>query len=177
MSIKKQPAFEEDAERGRIENIAVAEIRCDAKIHSRCRIDPVAVNDYSDRMSEGDTFPPVLVVLVDRVPLLVDGFHRFEAAKLAKQKILRCEVRRGALRDAILLSTAVNAQHGLHRTWDDKRRAVGKLLGDSEWQKWSDREIARQCSVSQPFVSTIRGRLCPVTDKEDRQSRASMPAL
>ncbi len=30
------------------------------------------------------------------------------------------------------------------------------LLEDSEWSQWSDREIARQCKVSQPAVSKYR---------------------
>jgi hypothetical protein len=30
------------------------------------------------------------------------------------------------------------------------------LLTDNEWSAWSDREIARQCAVSQPFVSKLR---------------------
>jgi hypothetical protein len=31
----------------------------------------------------------------------------------------------------------------------DKRQAVTKLLSDDEWSHWSDREIARQCRVSE----------------------------
>ncbi len=37
---------------------------------------------------------------------------------------------------------------------------VTLLLNDDEWSAWSDREIARRCAVSQPFVSKMR----PVTD-------------
>jgi len=33
------------------------------------------------------------------------------------------------------------------------------LLNDPEWSKWSDREIARQCKVSQTFVSSKRKNL------------------
>ena len=31
-----------------------------------------------------------------------------------------------------------------------------KLLRDEEWSQWSDNEIARQCAVSQRFVSSLR---------------------
>jgi hypothetical protein len=67
-----------------------------------------------------------------------------------------CEVRPGGLREAILHSVASNATHGVRRSNDDKRRAVLLLLADEEWAKWSDREIARRCSVSQPLVTRIR---------------------
>lgn len=42
------------------------------------------------------------------------------------------------------------------RSAADKRRAVMTLLGDPESRQWSDREIARRCQVSQPFVSKLR---------------------
>lgn len=52
-----------------------------------------------------------------------------------------------------------NASHGLRRTNDDKRRAVLTLLNDLEWAKWSDREIARACGVTHPFVAKQRADL------------------
>ncbi len=39
---------------------------------------------------------------------------------------------------------------------EDKRRAVMTLLNDEEWEKWSDREIARRCAVGHAFVSSLR---------------------
>ena len=65
-------------------------------------------------------------------------------------------MREGTLRDAILFSFSANGTHGLRRTAADKRKAVMAMLEDIEWQDWSDREIARQCCVSHPFVSAIR---------------------
>jgi hypothetical protein len=38
----------------------------------------------------------------------------------------------------------------------DKRRAVETLLKDPEWATWSNREIARRCAVTHPFVAYIR---------------------
>ena len=40
------------------------------------------------------------------------------------------------------------------------RRAVLRLLEDSEWSGWSDREIARRCAVSPPTVSALRESIC-----------------
>jgi ParB-like nuclease domain len=158
MPAKKQKLhFEDDAAQTRIENVATAEIRADQLVQPRARLDPSVIAEYCERMLDGVEFPPVAVVRVDGEYLLVDGFLRFAAAKLANQKTLRCEVRRGDLRTALLLSVEANARHGLRRTWDDKRRAVGQLLNDAEWSKWSDREIARRCSVSHDFVGQQRG--------------------
>ena len=70
-----------------------------------------------------------------------------------------CEVHAGTCRDAILFSVGANAAHAMKRTPADKRKAVKTLLEDSEWQKWNDHEIARQCKVSHTFVASLR----PVT--------------
>jgi hypothetical protein len=176
MAVQKHKLqFEKDAERTRIENVALAEIRADQLVQSRAHLNPGVIADYCERMVDGDEFPPLTVVRVDGAYLLVDGFLRLEAAKLANQKTLRCEVREGDLRTALLLSAKANARHGLRRSWDDKRRSVHKLLGDPEWSKWSDREIARRCVVSPSFVGQERDRLRPVTvnvDSERRQFRS-----
>jgi hypothetical protein len=82
--------------------------------------------------------------------------------------------RRAGLFYAQDIRNAANATHGLRRTNEDKRRAVTTLLNDIAptcekghvcpqenrcWATWSDREIARQSNVSQPFVSALRPRL------------------
>src|SRR5690606_10483672 len=60
---------------------------------------------------------------------------------------------------AVLFSVGANAKHGLQRTNEDKRRAVTTLLIDPEWQKWSDREIARRTGVHHDTVGTYRREL------------------
>ena len=172
MPAKKQKLhFDEDVTR--IENVATAEIRADQLVQPRAHLNPSVIAEYCERMTsgDGDKFPPVAVVLVDGKYLLAEGYLRFEAAKLANRKTMRCEVRRGDLRTALLLSAEANAQHGLRRTQEDKRRAVGKLLNDAEWSKWSDREIARRCAVSPSFVGQERDRLRPVTVNVDSERR------
>lgn len=66
------------------------------------------------------------------------------------------DVRTGTQRDAILFACGANATHGLRRTNDDKRKAVGVLLADAVWSKMSDREIARLCKVSNMLVAVVR---------------------
>ncbi len=87
---------------------------------------------------------------------LADGFHRVAASNQAGRYVVEANVHQGTQRDAILHAAGANAEHGLPRSHDDKRRAVKRLLEDDEWGKWSDREIARRCKVSHPFVAGIR---------------------
>lgn len=143
-------------------NIKISDIRADDRAQPRAMFDTELVAQYAEAMANGDEFPPVIVFHDGVDYFLADGFHRYRAAASLEWNEIDATVREGTLRDAILFSCSANAAHGWRRSNDDKRRAVLRLLNDSEWAKWSDREIARQCNVSQPFVSGLRPK--PVTD-------------
>jgi ParB-like chromosome segregation protein Spo0J len=113
--------------------IAISEIRQEGSTQSRAAIDPATLQDYADAMRAGATFPPVTMFHDGEAYWLADGFHRVRAAFAAALKTIEADVRQGARRDAVLHSVSANAQHGLRRTNDDKRRAVLTLLGDPEW--------------------------------------------
>jgi hypothetical protein len=151
-------------DQGRLTTLAIEEVYCDSAVQPRDQLNRSVVRDYFELMQAGETFPPLQIVAADNTFLLVDGYHRLEAAKLAKLKMIRCLVREGDRRYAILLSSKANVRHGLRRTIADKRRAVMKVLADVEWRRWSDRQIARHCRVSPPFVSQLRSKMGKVTD-------------
>lgn len=110
-------------------------------------------------MLNGTTFPPVIVYFDGADHWLGDGYHRVEAARKIKRTTITAEVREGTQRDALLLGIGANATHGLRRTQADKRRAVKRLLGDAEWSKWSDRQIAKVAKVDHKTVGKARREL------------------
>lgn len=138
-------------------SVQIDKIRLDGGTQSRAAINEATVAEYAEAMADPDTvFPPVIVYFDGADYWLADGFHRVAAwARLGRTEI-PAEIRQGDRRRAILHSVAANSAHGLRRTNDDKRRAVLTLLEDAEWSAWSDGKIARQCGVSQPFVSGLR---------------------
>jgi hypothetical protein len=71
-------------------------------------------------------------------------------------KDIECKVHPGDRDDALLFACGANAQHGLRRSRSDKVKAVSTLIGSERWSGWSDREIARQCGVTHPFVAAVR---------------------
>lgn len=134
----------------------VASIRVDGGTQSRASLYQNVVDDYASAIGDGAAFPAVVLFYDGKDHWLADGFHRYHAhVKLGLAEI-DADVRQGTRRDAILYSVGANESHGLRRTNEDKRRAVLTLLNDGEWVRWSDNEIARQCGVSQPFVSKLR---------------------
>lgn len=118
------------------------------------RRDADAVSRYSETL---DSLPPGKAIFDGKHYWLWDGNHTMLAHTEAGRKTMRVEVEDGTKREAILRAAAANEDaRGLPRTNEDKRQAVLTLLRDPEWQQWSDREIARTCKVSQPFVSDMR---------------------
>lgn len=140
-----------------IKSVNIRAIRIDGGTQSREKLDQVVVSEYAELMKEGVEFPPISVVHDGSEYYLADGFHRLLAAQTAGKASINCDVITGTLRDAVLYSLSANSSHGLRRTIDDKRKSVMTMLEDIEWSEWSDREIARQCHVSHPFVTKLRG--------------------
>ena len=136
--------------------IELASVRIDGGTQPRARIDENLVSEYAAAMQAGESFPAVVVFRDGVDTWLADGFHRFHAARKSGATSILASVRTGTLRDAILFSVGANSDHGLRRTNEDKRRSVMTLLNDAEWAKWSDREIARRCGVSDVLVASHR---------------------
>ncbi len=136
--------------------VQLDKVRTDGGTQPRAAINEDVVADFAERIQAGDKFPAIVVFYDGTDYWLADGFHRTLAHRASSRKRIVAEVHQGDRRAAILHSVGVNATHGLRRTNADKRRAVMTLLKDEEWGGWSDREIARRCRVSHPFVMKLR---------------------
>jgi hypothetical protein len=141
------------------------------------------VADYAEAMRDGAAFPPIDVFRdEDGAFHLGDGFHRLAAQQSAfpDVKDIACRVHPGNRDEALLFACGANAQHGLQRSRSDKTKAVTTLLSSERCSGWSDREIARQCRVSHPFVATVRrAHLEPFPDAgppEDAGSASAAPS-
>ena len=139
--------------------IAIDLIRIDAGTQFRAAINQDRVTDYAELFDNSKEWPfdSACEVFFDGVEyFLVDGFHRYFAAVRVKRSSLSCIVHSGTQRDAIKYALSANARHGLHRSNEDKRKAVAFVLADAEWSKLSSRAIAEICGVSDMFVGSIR---------------------
>jgi ParB-like chromosome segregation protein Spo0J len=103
-------------------------------------------------------WPPLKVVRQDGRYLLVDGFHRLEAAQNLGLETVPVEVlqtpKDGDLR---ALAFSLNASHGKPLSLDDRRAFAERLLRDQSYL--ADREIGRRCGLSGNTVGAIRERL------------------
>ena len=140
-------------------NIGLDKIRIDCGTQSRTEIKHAVIDHYAKLLKDGVVFPAVKVFFDGTAYYLADGYHRYFANKVVGSPGINCDVVNGTLRDAQLYSFGANHDHGLQRTIADKVKAVTTMLQDLEWSDWSDREIARACNVSHPFVAKIRAEL------------------
>lgn len=131
-------------------------MRIDGGTQPRAHLNETAVAEYAESLTEGAKLPAVTVYFDGSEYWLADGFHRYFAHKKIGALKIDADVRTGSCRDAVLHSVGANASHGLRRTNEDKHRAVQTLLNDEEWSAWTDREIAKICGVSHPFVAAVR---------------------
>lgn len=139
-----------------IEPILLDLLRIDGGTQVRMAIDQELVDEYAASMCAGDVFPPIVAFDDGLDYWIVDGFHRYHAARANGLDKFPVDLRSGTKRDAVLYAVGANYRHGLRRSNADKRRAVRWLLEDEEWGKWSNSQIARHCNVSAMFVGKLR---------------------
>ncbi len=149
-------------------HLEVSLIRTDGGTQLRTVLNPEVVDEYADAMSSGAVFPPVNVFYDGESYWLSDGYHRLEAAKSIGSPTIAADIRQGNRRDAVLHAVGANANHGLRRSHADKRRAVMTLLTDTEWNQWSNSEIARRSGVHHQLVASLRRKLNPLDDSSSQ---------
>jgi ParB/Sulfiredoxin domain len=142
-----------------IQEISIDSIICDQQIMPREKIDENYLNELVEDLKAGAVFPPVDLFYDDECYILTDGFHRWHAFKKAGYEKIQAAVHKGNKSEALLFSCGANANHGLRRTNEDKRKVVFNLLSDSKYCTYSDGLIAEKCAVTQPFVSKLRQEL------------------
>lgn len=139
--------------------VSLEHIIVDFALQPRTGLKRASVSEFADRMLAGDIFPPVLLFRISEKLYLVDGFHRYYAAQSIQSLDIEAQIQEATYREALLISIESNRKHGIRFSNADKRKAVFRLLKDSEWSEWSDNKIADYCGVSQPFVSSLRAEL------------------
>lgn len=134
-------------------------IERDTSIQCRAAIDTATVNEYAERMEEGDVFP--CVELFSPSPqdktgkaYIGDGWHRIMAAEQIGAEEINANVHLGGRLDALKCALEANSMHGLKRSNADKRRCVEVAL--REFKDLSSRALAEMCGVGHELVEASR---------------------
>lgn len=137
--------------------IALSEIVSDAGTQIRAAVNEQTVADYADRMTEGVTFPPVVLFHDGNRYYLADGFHRVLAANRNQFRDISADVRKGTLQDALWFALGANKANGQRLTGADKKHAIRMAL--YTWPDRSSNEISDQIGCSRKWVQDVRHEL------------------
>ena len=132
--------------------IPLTDIQVKRRINPRFELD----SDYVDELMATDHWPAVIVT---REMMLVDGFHRFDAAKKRGDEAIEADVRDISEDEALALAAKLNTIHGRRLTVLELAERI-KLL--TEEQGWSQRRAARYFNMSQSWINNhvgIAGKL------------------
>lgn len=140
--------------------IATVDVALRERCQCRAALRDDVVDEYAELYRTKVALPPLDVFDVSGDLVLVDGFHRYAAARKAEIKWLRVHVvGKGTEDDAVEVALAANQAHGLKRTNADKRRAVELALVHPTVGKLSDREISSRCGVGVDLVGEVRSQV------------------
>jgi hypothetical protein len=115
------------------------------------------INDYALKMKDGQKFPAILLgefpdSVNDGNKLIIDGMHRFLAAKKAGVE-LDVEVRKYDNAAAALADMVVhNIKHGLRLTTGDRNKRI-KLLAS---RGYTDTDLAKMFGLSNMSIGRIK---------------------
>jgi hypothetical protein len=135
----------------------VADLRSHEDCQARLGLTEEAVKSYEQAYKAGKALPALEVFEVNGELIVVDGFHRLEAARRAGVETLPVEiVGKGTMAEAEWAALGKNHNHGVRRTREDKRKAVQMALANTAAAKLTNRSLAKYLEVSHTFVANER---------------------
>jgi hypothetical protein len=103
-------------------------------------------------MESVDSWPPIVVWGDD--PIVVDGFHRVEAATRLGRYSVQATRFFGSREEVFMEAVRRNTSHGLPLSVADRRSAARRVLAGNP--EWSNRRIASLCGLSDKTVGGLR---------------------
>lgn len=138
----------------------------DSRLQIRSQMDEEKIEEYATLMKERNAnFPPLVVGFLcgsieakQGNAFLIDGFHRYEAAK--RQNAKRIDVYckdYASLDEMYIYALRHNIVHGLPLTREDRTAAIATII--LKKPSATLKELARLCGVSKSTVDRIRKEL------------------
>ena len=150
--------------------IPLADIQLKRHINPRFELD----SDYVDELTATDHWPAVIVT---KEMMLVDGFHRFDAAKKRGDDTIEADIRDISEDEALALAAKLNTTHGKQLTVLELAKRI-KLL--TEEQGWSRRRagqyfnkhhswVTDHVNIANNLSTTLATRVATLTYRSSRE--------
>jgi hypothetical protein len=148
---------------GEVEDLLISELQLGEGVRSG-GLD----ESHVDLLTESAEAWPPIVVWGDH-SLVLDGFHRVEAARRLGRRSVVAVRFEGSAEEAYMESVRRNVNHGLPLTVGDRRRAARRILTRNP--EWSDRRIASLCGLSDKTVGRLRRAVSGIQVMDRRVGR------
>lgn len=137
-----------------VSTLPIGEIVVDDSLQPRC--DGLNEQHIATLMETPEDWPPIVVAQSQGAsPVLLDGFHRVEAAARAGYESITAQVihpEPGT--DLFALAFALNLKHGRPLTLRDRKAYAAALI--QHQPALTDREIGRRCALNHETVGGLR---------------------
>lgn len=155
--------------------VSLEQVHFDEELYPRATFDWRTSYIYSQSMTSGAVFPPIVLAELDGVYFLVDGKHRCEAHKSLKKSTIEAIVHTGWDKKKIFQEAIkLNVTHGRSLSPYEKRRVALKLRE----MELTDKEISTLIQVPQDKLeSFIASRLVNTLTGEVIDSEANEQQL
>ncbi|MEH6652333.1 MAG: ParB/RepB/Spo0J family partition protein [Motiliproteus sp.] len=115
------------------ETISINDVTADPKMQMRVEMDQDTIEQYTETIDSILEIAPIEIVCITlentkEVRYIVDGFHRYHAARQAGLKEITVNSMTGTYEDAVQYAMAANWKNGLRPKSSDAARSVGLLL-------------------------------------------------
>lgn len=159
--------------------IELEAIVMDETTQCRVALKEKVIAEYSERMSAGDTFPPVDIFGTRDECWIGDGWHRIAAARRNGSTMIEANLYPGGRTEAVEFAGRANDRHGVRRTNADRRKAVEAIF--ALFPTLSNVQLATKCLVSEGLVRKMEseGRIVRTCDERvglDGKTYPSSPA-
>jgi hypothetical protein len=139
-----------------IKTLNLAVLRLDGDTQARLALSQEKVQEYAEKMQDGEDFRPIDAFFDGSDYWLADGFHRYFATKANKKTAIAVTVHNGTLEDAQLFAFAANKGHGLHMLASDIRHCIVRMLEHPVWGGWTNAAIAKHVGTSKMTVGRVK---------------------
>lgn len=156
--------------------IKLADITTDQTLQIREGMNDATVQEYTERITEGEVFPHILVWSDGGAYMLIDGYHRHAAMTAAGW--VDCEVKefKGTRSEALIAAMLANRNHGLPMNRADKRRAIQRIV-DADGEI-SSRQVAAALGCTHNMVEAVRNSLGKLpTPRRGKDGRMYKPPV
>jgi ParB-like nuclease family protein len=133
--------------------VPLQNISIDDRLQPRC--DGLSEEHLTSLMETPEAWPPITLARSNGRLLLIDGFHRVEAAtRLERDSITAVVHEPPEGCDLFAAAFQLNAKHGRPLTLRDRKAYASVLL--QTHPDWSDRDIGRRTSLNHETVGALR---------------------